>query len=127
MHDDGHGMEWEDCDSKYMIIGRDARKEDGSVTKGKFRRKRMAHKGLGKLAGFGIAKTVEIITVKNKKRTNFILSYKVIEKLEHGEDYQITPKDDNVPTNDPDGTTIILRDLKIKNAIPEDIFYAKYG
>jgi len=122
VRDDGHGMEWEDCDSKYMVIGRDARKEDGNFTKGKFKRKRMAHKGLGKLAGFGIAKTVEIITVKDKKRTNFVLNYEVIEKLEHGEDYEIIPQDDNVSTDENDGTTVILRDLKLRNAVPEDVF-----
>ncbi len=122
VRDDGHGMKWEDCDSKYMVIGRDARKEDGNFTKGKFKRKRMAHKGLGKLAGFGIAKTVEIITVKDKKRTNFVLDYSVIEKLEHGEDYQIIPEEDNTPTDDDDGTTIILRDLKLKNSISEEVF-----
>ena len=122
VYDDGHGMDWEDCDSKYMIIGRNARKEDGNYTKGKFKRKRMAHKGLGKLAGFGIAKTVEIITVKNKKRTNFVMDYSIIEKLEHGKDYQITPKEDNILTDADDGTTVILRDLKIKNSIPEDAF-----
>ena len=120
--DDGHGMDWEDCDSKYMIIGRDARKEDGNYTKGKLKRKRMAHKGLGKLAGFGIAETVEIITVKNKKCTNFVLNYAIIEKLEHGEDYEIIPKEDNIPTDANDGTIVILRDLKIKNSISEDAF-----
>ena len=47
VRDNGHGMGWEDCDLKYMIIGRDARKEDGNFTKEPFKRKRMAHKGLG--------------------------------------------------------------------------------
>ncbi len=122
VEDNGHGMEWSDCDSKYMVIGRDARKEDGNYTQGKFKRKRMAHKGLGKLAGFGIANTVEIITVKNKKRTKFVLDYSVIEKLEHGEDYEILPEEDNVATSDNDGTKVILRNLKLRNAIVEDIF-----
>lgn len=122
VHDDGHGMEWSDCDSKYMVIGRDARKEDGNYTQGTFKRKRMAHKGLGKLAGFGIAKTVEIITVKNKKRTKFVLSYSVIEKLEHGEDYKIIPEEDDITTSEDDGTTVILRDLKLIKSIPKAIF-----
>ena len=51
-----------------------------------------------------------------------MLDYAVIEKLEHGEDYQITPKEDNIPTDEDNGTTIILRDLKLKNSISEEIF-----
>lgn len=122
VHDNGHGMLWEDCDSKYMVIGRDARKEDGNNTAGKLKRKRMAHKGLGKLAGFGIAQEIEVITIRNKKRTTFTLNYSVIEKLEHGENYEIIPDEDNVSTSEIDGTTVNLRNLKIKNAIPSDIF-----
>lgn len=122
VYDNGHGMMWEDCDEKYMVIGRDARKEDGNYTQGKFKRKRMAHKGLGKLAGFGIANEVEVITIKNKKRTKFTLNYSAIEKLEHGENYEIIPDEDNVNTSEGDGTTIYLHKLKIKNAISQDTF-----
>ena len=109
--DDGHGMDWEDCDSKYMVIGRDARKEDGERTKGKFKRKRMARKGLGKLAGFGIANTVEVTTVKNKKLTKFVMNYDAIEGLEHGEGYKIEPSEDNKSTELDDGTRIVLKNL----------------
>ena len=122
VHDDGHGMDWEDCDKKYMVIGRDARKEDGNYTKGKHKRKRMAHKGLGKLAGFGISNVVEIVTVKNKKRTKFSMDYSVIEKLEHGEDFRVTPEEDNVTTAEKDGTTVYLRNLKLKQSIPKEKF-----
>jgi len=122
VRDDGHGMGWDDCNSKYMIIGRDARTEEGSKTGRRFERKRMARKGLGKLSGFGIANIVEIVTVKNKKRTRFVLDYGAIEKLGHGDDYKIEPSEDDVQTDEDDGTVVILRDLKLKNTITEEVF-----
>ena len=120
--DNGEGMTWEDFEKKYVIVGRDARKTDGDTTK-KLNRKRMAHKGIGKLAGFGIADVVEIISVKNKKETRFSMNYAAIKKLELGEDYVINVTQDNKPTIAKDGTTIILKKLKLKRAIQKQDFF----
>ena len=122
VYDDGEGMTWEDFDQKYMVVGRDARKEDGDFTKGKYKRHRMAHKGLGKLAGFGIAEVIQVTSVKNKKRTKFSMDYSVIKKLELGQDYTIKVDEDNVPTTEKDRTTIILKKLKLKQTIPKESF-----
>ena len=122
IYDNGEGMTWEDFEQKYMIVGRDARKEDGNFTKGKLKRKRMAHKGLGKLAGFGIATVIEVTSVKNHKRTNFSMDYSAIKKLELGEDYQINVNEDNISTTEKDGTTIKLKELKLKQAISKESF-----
>jgi len=121
-HDNGQGMTWEDFDKKYMIVGRDARKEEGDLTKGKYKRKRMAHKGLGKLAGFGIAELIELISIKSGKRTKFSMDYAVIKKLELGQDYTIKVDEDNVPTSEEDGTIVTLKKLKLKQAIPKESF-----
>jgi hypothetical protein len=53
--DDGCGMSWADCNEKYLVIGRNRRDVEGT-DKTPGGRPLMAHKGLGKLAGFGIAK-----------------------------------------------------------------------
>lgn len=126
VRDDGVGMAWEDLDTKYMIVGRDARKTDGDRTD-KLRRKRMAHKGLGKLAGFGIADVVEVVSVKNGKRTRFVMDYTAIKKLELGENYPAEVMEDSEPTSETDGTLVTLKTLKIKNAIPLDNFFSSMG
>ena len=123
VRDNGAGMTWEDLDEKYMVVGRNARKADGDVTK-KFGRKRMAHKGLGKLAGFGIADIVEITSVKNNKRTRFSMDYSAIEKLELGENYAIDVAEDNEPASGDDGTVVTLKKLKIKQAVTPEKFLA---
>ena len=123
IRDNGEGMRWEDFDKKYMIVGRDARSEEGDFTKGKIKRKRMAHKGLGKLAGFGIAEVIEITSIKNKKRTNFTMNYSVIKKLELGENYTINVNEDNVSTDEKDGTVVKLKKLKLKQAISKESFF----
>ena len=120
--DYGHGMSFRDCDDKYLVIGRDARKEDGNYVNGSKTRKRMARKGLGKLAGFGIANKIEVITVRKGLRTSFVMDYSAIEKLNHGENYEIVPTESGVATKEKDGTRIVLRDLKLRHAIPEDRF-----
>ena len=119
--DNGTGMAWDDCATKYMVIGRDARTEDGNLTADK--RKRMAHKGLGKLAGFGIASNVEVTTVRDGRKTRFELDYPAIEKLEHGEEYTVEAESDS-ETEDRDGTTVRLAGLKLRRSIPKRQFLA---
>ena len=117
--DDGAGMGWGDCEAKYMVIGRDARKEDGDRTAGG--RKRMAHKGLGKLAGFGIATKVEVATVRGGKQTKFTLDYSAIENLKHGEAYVVDAESD-AEAGGQDGTTVRLTGLTLRRKIPKEQF-----
>ena len=119
--DDGTGMAWSDCDAKYMVIGRDARSEDGDLTAG--RRKRMAHKGLGKLAGFGIASRVEVTTVRNGRMTKFTLDYAAIEKLRHGEEY-VVYAELGAGTGERNGTTVRLAGLSLSRKMSEKQFVA---
>jgi HSP90 family molecular chaperone len=57
VRDDGRGMSWHDVDKAYLVVGRDKRKAEGETTDSG--RLLMGRKGLGKLAGFGIARIVE--------------------------------------------------------------------
>lgn len=62
VEDDGHGMSWEMVRDAYLDVGRDRREAEKSdrSTGG---RPVQGRKGIGKLAGFGIADIVEIQTV----------------------------------------------------------------
>lgn len=127
--DNGHGMTWADCLNKYLIIGRNRRKEQGdlSETFGDVPKRRvMSRKGIGKLAGFGIADRVEVRTVRGGEVTHFCLQFSRIEGLAKGLD-SYEPEmlaDDGKNTGEPSGTRIILSELKIQRAIIEESFRA---
>ena len=57
--DDGEGMDESMVQDRYLVVGRNRRSEDGGSNHG---RKMMGRKGIGKLAGFGLAKRVTVIT-----------------------------------------------------------------
>lgn len=61
--DDGRGMTRDELIDEFLVIGRNRRGTPSDKTEGK--RLPMGRKGIGKLAGFGIAKTVDILSVPN--------------------------------------------------------------
>lgn len=70
---DGRGMTFEECQEKYLQVGRNRRVTEGPASaKG---RPVLGRKGIGKFAGFGIAEIVEVDTVSavNGERTHFSL------------------------------------------------------
>ena len=125
--DDGHGMNWEECQNKYLVIGRDRRKEEGDLSepyKEIPTRKVMSRKGIGKLAGFGIANYIEVRTIKNGFITHFSMSFREIER-NHDDLSTYEPKmfeDDGKETTEPPGTEIKLTELKITKSIQSDSF-----
>lgn len=69
----GAGMTFDECQKHFLTVGRDRRKEAGSeVSEGKGR-PLLGRKGIGKFAGFGVAKKVTITTIsqKNGELTSF--------------------------------------------------------
>lgn len=76
--DDGCGMSLDTLKNSYLVIGKSKRLKDGEVTQcGQLgSRKPMGRKGIGKLAPFGIAKEVHVLTVSinadGKKVMNWI-------------------------------------------------------
>lgn len=127
VEDDGHGMTYEECDEKYLVVGRDRRKQEGDLSqvyKKIKRRKLMSRKGIGKLAGFGIATKVEVRTVKDGKITHFSMDF---DKMTSGDKYVRNYEPDLLSTNgkstnEKPGTRITLRNLKISKPINEDAF-----
>src|SRR5439155_25795246 len=77
--DHGDGMSFEECNLEYLVVSRDRRQAEGDKSKGG-KRRLMAHKGIGKLAGFGIANEVTIRTVKGGRVTEFRMNYDDIVK-----------------------------------------------
>lgn len=59
--DAGEGMDAKTIQDCYLVVGRNRRQEQGTENNG---RKIMGRKGIGKLAGFGLAENVRVITWK---------------------------------------------------------------
>lgn len=81
VQDDGCGMSFEDCQQKFLTVGVDKR-ECGQKKTSPSGRPLMGRKGIGKFAGFGIAKTilVETVSAASKEKTAFLLDYDTIER-----------------------------------------------
>lgn len=76
IEDDGHGMTYLECRDNFLKIGRNRRKTS-SKSKNNLRNV-IGKKGIGKLAGFGIADQVHVITYNEFKKTEFLLNLKEI-------------------------------------------------
>ena len=129
VRDDGHGMSFKECNSLYLLVGRDRRSPQSQWTKeynGLRSRKVQGRKGIGKLAGFGIADLINLRTVKNKQISHFRLDYDKLtksSKFADTEGYEPAPLlDDGARTKESPSTTITLSRLKIQRTINEDQF-----
>lgn len=119
IHDDGIGMTPEEVNSKFLMVARKRRREEGDTTGvlGKKRRV-MGRKGIGKLAGFGIAESIDIKTTKDGEYLHFRLNYENIqdraEEADNDEKGRYKPRlieyRDDVNT-DYHGTHVVLSGL----------------
>lgn len=75
IEDNGHGMSFEEINDKFLVIGRNRRKEEKSEKSKNGKRDVIGKKGIGKLAFFGIASIVEITTIQDYKKTTFLLNW----------------------------------------------------
>jgi hypothetical protein len=123
VEDDGSGMTDREIQEKFLVVGRDRRREenDEKVKVGHHERPVMGRKGIGKFSGFGIAREIEIETIKNGFASRFVMSYKDLE--EKSKTGKITfPKLSGTGFFNA-GTRVTLRDIqkfrKRKISIPE--------
>lgn len=68
--DNGGGMTEDQVELEYLVVGRNRRTSDDALP---HNRKVMGRKGIGKLAGFGIAGVIEVSTTSEQKTTTFAL------------------------------------------------------
>ena len=117
--DNGIGMSDDDVEDQYLVVGRNRRLTDAESP---LKRPIMGRKGIGKLAGFGLANQVEIITWRDNFATQLTLNIKDL-KTDAGESKlieipgKIVSRPPDMPSKS--GTKITLRDLKHKS--PPDI------
>ncbi|MGL4420183.1 MAG: ATP-binding protein [Gemmataceae bacterium] len=112
--DRGCGMSREDLANQFLIAGR-RRRDDGGSTKTLGGRLLMGRKGVGKLAGFGVAHKVTVTTRKKGEphATRIVLDFNEIGKQRTTNDVVIP--DEKIPDGaglpGTGGTEIVLSDL----------------
>jgi hypothetical protein len=115
--DDGHGMDEQDINEKFLTVGYRRRDEDkisGSITV-KWKRPAMGRKGIGKLSLFSIAREVRVFSIKGNQKSAFEMKLGDIQaKISGGEATYEPPSisADEFPKALKKGTQIELRDLK---------------
>ena len=118
--DDGAGMTEDQVDDDYLVIGRNRRAAGQPDPSG---RKVMGRKGVGKLAGFGLARRMQLSTWRSGAAITFELDGTAL-KADRGTAKELPvpgivgPVDPAVPF--PSGTTVTMRGLKHKTPVDID-------
>lgn len=121
--DDGTGMNHDELNQNFLVIGRNRRKAEGTgVSKAK-KRKVTGKKGLGKLAVFGIAKTIEVYSIKDGVKNAFSINYDEM-KAESESEYKPKVICENENTNEQSGTVVKIKEIKQSTIMGiEDLAY----
>ena len=126
--DDGNGMSAQELNENFLTIARNRRLTDkindekNETGLSKNGRKVTGKKGLGKLALFGIANTIIIDSIQNKKLNSFELNYNDIQGSSNNT-YHPKTIHYNVQTDEPNGTKITIKDITLKNLTKIDTLY----
>jgi hypothetical protein len=107
--DNGDGMTPRALEKDYLRLGRDRRASEGEETTSRGRAV-IGNKGIGKLAGFGIAQTMRVRTWRRGKETSIRLDRAELEQAEDLGSFEIKPKLKKAKSGS-HGTEIKLEDL----------------
>lgn len=154
--DDGKGMSDVELKYDYLIIGKKKRKKEELSKRTKKDRTVMGRKGIGKLAPFGIAKKLSLITISQDSKKCFWISLDISQILSEIDNDTVNnlvtykPKIicngcsiDEIPLNEDKygcvsrflenikenkhGTAVIMEELSLKRAIPIDSLKSSIG
>ncbi len=111
--DNGDGLTKDEINAKFLVIGRNRREDEGDKPSPKYGRMPIGKKGLGKLALFGLAKTITIATRRNGMRNTFVLDWDDLNNAAGV--YKPTATEIDQSTEESNGTTVSLTGLKRKS------------
>jgi uncharacterized protein (TIGR02391 family) len=112
IEDNGIGITHDEINTKFLVIGRNRRDDEGDNPSKKYNRLPTGKKGLGKLALFGLAKTITILTKQSGKQNEFVLDWDDLMAAKGS--YRPRANSVNIDTSDADGTIITMTGLKRK-------------
>jgi hypothetical protein len=125
--DDGTGMTFEDCQNFYLNVGWGRRADNPNQTS-KGGRPILGRKGIGKFAGFGIAKLVRIATVSQQtgEKTTFEMNLQKLRGEKYVEQDPASIEAEYLPASTPrvkeHGSIVCLRDLSMSRLISPNQF-----
>lgn len=114
IEDDGEGISYEGINNKFLVIGRNRRDDDGDKPSAKYKRMPTGKKGLGKLALFGLAKTITVTTVQAGKLNELVLDWDDLMAARGS--YRPKATIINQDTKSSEGTVISMTGLKRKTS-----------
>ena len=121
IEDNGHGMTFDEINNCFLSIGRN--RPDGDITNQKTRSGKgfvLGKKGIGKLAFFGVAKTIEITTVSNGLLNSFVMDWDDLKQSDKVYKPRILKKDER--TKSVNGTKMTLFNITRKSSFsPKNI------
>ena len=121
IEDDGHGMTFDEINNCFLLIGRNRRdgdKKNQMTRSGK--RFVIGKKGIGKLAFFGVAKTIEISTVSNGLLNSFVMDWNELKQSDKVYKPRVLKK--NEKTTSVNGTKMTLSNITRKSSFsPKNI------
>jgi hypothetical protein len=119
--DDGWGMTFDQCQERFLDVGRNRRGDAPTETTEEKARPVLGRKGIGKFAGFGIAHVIEIETTsrENGEYTRFLLDLDELRKGRYTETKpaEVTVVEYAAPAEarrSQHGTTVRLKRLSLK-------------
>lgn len=118
VRDYGTGMSFQELNDFYLHIGYERRKR-GETSKGG--RLVMGRKGIGKLAGFGIAENIIVTSIKEGNLVEIELNYQFLRQLDSAANHKIKPIRDEASTES-DGVRITFQKLKLTRQVNPDAF-----
>ncbi|MFN8075786.1 MAG: ATP-binding protein [Kineosporiaceae bacterium] len=107
--DNGLGMTFDDLTEGYLALGRDRRQDNESQTS-PGGRPVIGNKGIGKLAGFGIAKTMIVDTCKDGQRTVVALNRQGLDEAVDLGTFTFPAEASSAPPGE-HGTTVTLEEI----------------
>lgn len=108
--DNGRGMDLDDLQRFFTMHGENPERKMGKRGRGKF--------GTGKAAAFGIARRLEVRTVRDGRRNIVALERNEIERS-GGAEIPVRWIERNASTDEPNGTTVTISDLLVQRLSQE--------
>lgn len=104
--DNGRGMGKADLKHFFTMHGENRERAAGRIGRGMF--------GTGKSAAFGIANTLKVSSVKDGKKTTVQLTREHVEGVPRGEQIRPDVFEHEIPTGEPNGTTIEISRVNLR-------------
>lgn len=110
--DNGRGMTADEVERDYLRLGRDRRAAEHREKTRQRRRPIIGHKGIGKLAGLGIAETMIVETVRRRERTMLTVDRAALDEADSLEQFDLKAEVGEAEAGQ-HGTTVRLNGLLI--------------